>query len=313
MQTLGTLKQFAANALHEDHLDTRLTTLVLPRWATQVVHRINCYAEWRWNEAFEEFNYPASGILYLPEHVDHPISVYPNTNVSYSGAIPFVDARVFDRGRPDFTTDGEIRAVDYGCYDVELDNPAANQIVVTGANPGDNGMVVLVEGLDANGRARRETVTLAAGTATTVLTYAAGEGGVRRVAIVTAATAAVAPAWGTGDIVATSGGTAIATIDSLYRNKVQCRRVQMFGTSGAVPTRYARRHRPLIRDTDVVEVPEEFEEVVELGIMMRLALYKKNPDEAGAYKAMQTELLEELKAWDDRQPALVWVPSIRER
>lgn len=153
----------------------------------------------------------------------------------------------------------------------------------------------------------------AAGVATSVLTYEAGEGGVRRVAIVTAATAAVAPAWGAGDIVITSGGTAIATIDSVYRNSVSCRRTQLFGASGAIPVRYSRRHRPLVRDTDVVEVPQEFEEVVELGLMMKIALFKKQADEAAAYRAMQDAGLEELKAWDDRQPAREWVPSIKER
>lgn len=313
MQTLGLLKEFAARGLHEDPLDTRLTGILLPRWATQVAHRVNSYAKWRWNEAFGEFTWPASGILYLPEHVDYPLSIYPGTNVSYTGTIEIVSAQQFDRGRPDYTTDGVIRLVVYGYYDIEADNPAANLIVVTGV-AADQGMQVLIEGLDANGRARREIVTLnAAGTATTLLTFAAGQEGVRRAVIVTRATTAVAPAWGAGDIVVTSGGAVVATINSIYQNSVSCRRTHLHGASGAIPMRYSRRHRPLLRDSDIVEVPQEFEEVIELGIMMRLALFKQNPDEAAAYKGMMDRMMDELKAWDNRQPARTVVPSVLQR
>ncbi len=318
MQTLGTIKEFAAEALHEDPLDTKLTNLLLPRWTNQAVFDINTYTKWRWNETFGEFTWPAAGaagasILYLPEHVDFPYTVYPNTTFSYSGTIEVVSAQTFDRGRPDYTRDGKPRLVVYGYYDVELDNPGASTILVTGV-AGDAGMVLLIEGLSVAGRAQRELVTVGVGgNVTSALTYAASVEGVRRVVIVTRATGVTAPAWGVGDVVVSSGGTTICTIDSIYRNSVSCRRTEMYGVVGEFPVRYSRRHRPLDRDTDIIEVPEEFEEVVELGIMIRLSIFKENAEKAAAIKGLRDERLKELMAWDHRQPARTRVPSILER
>jgi hypothetical protein len=315
---LGTIKEFAAEALHEDPLDTKLTDLLLPRWTNQAVFDINTYTKWRWNETFGEFTWPAANaagasILYLPEHVDFPYSVYPDTTLSYNGTVEVISAQSFDRGRPDFTRDGQIKLVVYGYYDVELDNPGASTILITGA-VGDSGMILLIEGLSVAGRAQRELVTVGgAGTVTSALTYAAGVEGVRRVTIVGRATGVTAPAWGVGDIVASSGGTTICTINSIYRNSVSCRRTELYGATGAFPTRYSRRHRPLDRDTDIIEVPEEFEEIVELGIMIRLSLFKEDPSQAGAYKGIRDSRLKELTAWDKRQPARTRVPSVLER
>jgi len=313
VQTLGLLKQLAVESLHEDVLDTRLANLLVPRWAEQVIHRLNAYARWRWNEDFAELTWPATGILYLPEWIDYPLSIYPSAAVSYTGTIDVIDASKFDRGRPTFTTDGTIRLVVFGDYSVELDNPAAGQILITGA-VADAGMQLLIEGMSVAGRAQREIVTVGApGTILSTLTYAAGVGGVRRIMIVGRATTAVAPAWGAGLIVATSGGTMIETLDSVYENCHYHKRTELYGASGAVPVRYYRRHRPLYRDTDVVEVPQEFEEIIELGIMEKLAVFKESPEKAGAVRGMMKQRLVELLAWDKRQPARTHVPSILER
>lgn len=312
LQTLGLIKQFAAEYAHEDVLDTRLATILLPRWATNTVSQINTFTKWRWNETFGEFTWPASGILYLPDHVDFPWSIYPAVDVSYTGTIEVLRATQFDRGRPDFTQDGVIRLVVYGYYEVELDNPGASQILITG-DVADVGMVLLIEGL-VNGRSARELVTVGgAGTVTSVQTYDAGVEGVRRITIVTPATAVALPVWGAGDIVATSGGVEICRINSLFRNGISCRRTELYGASGAIPTRYSRRHRPLYADTDIVEVPEEFEEIVELGILMRLEIFKENAEKAQAIKGLMDSRLKELMAWDKRQPAMTRVPSIKER
>lgn len=312
MQTLGLIKQFAAEYAHEDVLDTKLANLLLPRWATNTISQINTFTRWRWNETMGEFVWPASGILYLPEYVDFPWSIYPNVDVNWSGTIEVVRATQFDRGRPSSTQDGVIRLVVYGNYEVELDNPGASQILITGV-AADVGMVLLIEGL-VNRRAARELVTVGAGgNVTSALTYDAGVEGVRRITITTPATAVALPVWGAGDVVATSGGVEICRINSLFRNGITCRRTELYGATGAIPVRYSRRHRPLYADTDIIEVPEEFEEVVELGIMLRLEIFKENAEKAKAIKGLMDSRLKELLAWDKRQPAMSRVPGIKER
>lgn len=320
MQTLGLLKQFAVESLHEDVLDVRLADLLVPRWATQTIHRINAYTRWRWNEASTQLNWPANGILYLPDEIDYPLSVYPQAAVSYLGTIDIIDATKFDRGRPTFTTDGTIRLVVYGDYGVELDNPIAGNILTTGV-AADVGMELLIEGFSVAGRPQREIVVVGApGTILSALAYAAGVEGVRKVTIVTASTAVLAAAapnlplwWGFGDVVISSGGVAIATINSNFQNNVRCKRTELYGAAGLFDVRYSRRHRPLVRDTDILEVPQEFEEVVELGIQEKLSLFKENPEKAQAFRGMFNSRMKELLAWDKRQPARTKVPGILER
>lgn len=318
MQTLGQIKQFAAECLHENVLDTKLSYRLLPRWTTQVVHRINSYTRWRWNEEIMDLTWPASGIMYLPDEMEYPVSMYPDAALSYSGAIEIIDARQFDRGRPTFATDGTIRLVVYGDYGVEEDNGAAGNILTTGV-AADEGMQLLIEGLSAAGRPQREIVTVGvAGNILSALAYNAGVQGVRRVTIVTASDAVIAAAlpappmwWGFGDVVITSAGQVLATINSNFQNNLRCKRTELYGASGLFTVRYSRRHRPLIRDTDVLEIPQEFEEVVELGIQVKLAVFKEDPAHAAAVDKMFNSRLLELTAWDKRQPAKRQVPTIR--
>lgn len=313
MQTLGLLKEFAVRGLHEDPSDTKLANLLVPRWTTNIIHKINAFAHWHWNEGETTLTWPADGVLYLPEWIDKPLPPWPSESESYIGTVDVVDAEQFDRNRPTYTRDGKIRLVYFGNYNVELDNPATGQLLVTGA-VADEGMVLLIEGMSATGRALKETVEVtAAGTVTSAETYVTGVGGVRRVVIVTKADAAVAPAWGAGTVTITSGGVAIETLNSVYENMHQHRRTVLYGGTGDFPIRYYRRHVPLYRDTDVVELPEEFEEVIELGIQSKLAIFKEDPDTASILNGQMNGRLKELLAWDKRQPARRFVPQFARR
>ena len=313
MQTLGLLKEFAVRGLHESPLDTKLASLLVPRWTMQSVHRINTFTQWRWNEDQTTLTWPATGILYLPEWIEYPLAPWPSESDSYLGIVDVMDAAQFDRGRPNYTRDGKIRLVVFGDYNVELDNPTAGQLLVTGA-VADEGMVVLIEGLSAAGRALKELVTIpAAGFILSANAYAGGVGGVRRIVIITAADAAVAPAWGAGEIVITSGGVMIETLNSVYENAHHHKRTELYNGSGEFPTRYYRRHAPLYRDTDVIEVPSEFEEIVELGIQIKLSIFKEHPAKAGVLNKQFDTRLRELLAWDKRQPARSFTPRFATR
>jgi hypothetical protein len=251
-------------------------------------------------------SYGSSGIYYFPDYVDYPLSIWPPSESSIS-TIEIMDVLQFDKQRPGITYQtGKPRVVLHGWYGVERDNPTVGPVTVNG----DTGVKVLVEGFDASGYQLREKLTLAGGTAVTTGSFRTGPGGVRRVAITSTTGVTL-----TTMIEALSGGTRIAYLNPNWERVRMQRRARFYGGDAGAQFEmsYYRRHFPLQDDDDLIEVPQEFHDVVELGVARKLAIFSENPEQATLLETMFKDRLRELVAWDKRQPGRKFRIRINER
>jgi hypothetical protein len=311
-RTVGDVKEYAAQMLHEDETDAVLagstaegTHNLLDRWFTKSVARLWGWRIWNFLTDSIELTWtgPTSSeaegaVLYLPNYVNRILSVYPQ---SANTAVELIESYEFDRLRPNIRNRDLV--VVHGFYGVEADNPSAGTLTATSsAGAGDNGLQVRIEGLTnaSPGYELVETLTLAgAGTATTTNAFKAGVGGVYRIYIVPSTTAY------TGIITVTRGSTTLERLDAARETAHEHIRTEMFAPisgTGTYTVRFYRKPPDPVNADDVIQVPEHYHDLIELMMQRELERFRGNHGTVIALEAEWRGRVRELQGWDNRKP-----------
>lgn len=321
-QTFAEAKTYAMEMLSEEETERVFTQNLLPRWATKVRDKINQWAAWKWKESKVTLAWPgvASGdiasVLYLPEYVDQILSMYPNRR-GFRDSIKIVTQWEFDQGRPGIATDwGRDYLIIHGYYNVMRDNPANAPITITASGGADaENLVCRVTGREATTQHEIvEDVTLdVTGNGTTTQSFRSGEGGVRsceiqKASLETILTASLSP--GTVDF--QNGGITIETLDA---DRTQIRhehqRTELYGVTGGATNDYTiafyRRYNPITSDSDpfLPEIPNEFVDAIEAGIMAQICHFRREWDGKLAAEQEFKDAMTRLYAWTFRRPGQV--------
>jgi hypothetical protein len=285
---------------------------IIERWITRSYDRIVRFHYWQWQADTRDFSWPAGtpnngGVLYMPDYVYKLYSVYQE-NQNYP--VLLTDKRTFDRARPASPINrGQDILIQWGNYGVEADIGTAGTLtaVTDIAADADDGLQVRFEGLTGSGNTARtniETVTLASSTATTTSSFSAGQGGLRRVTIVPD----TVPAAGGGLITITdAGGTTVERLDASREREHQHIRTELFAQSGSssnYQVSYYRRTFNVTAETDVIEMPSEFQDIMEDGVMLELQKFLGNWEAAMMMEKKRFADLRELVAFSNKQPGI---------
>lgn len=323
-RTIAEVKQFAAQMLSERETDTVLggsTALgdhnLLERWLQQTFDRFATWGDLRYYEDTIELTWGSGSsseegaVLYLPDYVSRILSIYPQESTE---TVEIIHAAEFDRLRPDIRFRDVL--VEWGYYNVERDMAAAGTLTATSASGSSaNGLQVRIDGLTnaSPGYTQIETVTLAgAGTATTSATFKAGAGGVRSINIVPG----TVPTAGTGVVTITGGGGTMERLDANRERMHEHIRTELFAPIGGVGTykvRYYRRPFNVTTSTDLVPVPEQFSDLMEIGIMKNLERFRGNVGNVTQLEAEWRQRMKEFMGWNNRRPGYRPVLGIASR
>ena len=306
------MKAYASQMLHEDETDAVLagstaegTHDLLERWLTKSLARLWAWRQWNfltdtidltWNGPTSEFE---GAVLYLPNYVGRILSLYPQSS---NTTVEVMEGYEFDRLRPNIRNRDLL--VVYGFYGVEADNPSAGTLVVTSdvAADADDGLQIRIEGLtDASpGYEQVETVTLASSTATTTNTWKAGAGGVYRTYIVPGSLSTAS-----GIITIARGSTTLERLDSSREIAHEHIRTELFAPisgTGTYSARFYRKPPDPANSDDVIQVPEHYQDLIELMMQKELERFRGNYDNAGKLEQEWRGRVRELQGWDNRAP-----------
>jgi len=316
-RTVEETKQYVAQMLSEDETSkilagdtTEGTHNLLDRWLTKTWERICSHAPWVWLQESINLTWPgASGgspsILYLPHFIYRIQTIIDPNQTATEWPIKVVNAWEFDHSPVLKYGGSQSYLVVHGYYGVEADVGTAGAVTATSSvgDSSDDGLQVRIEGLDASNYDLIETITLSSDTATTSGSFKAGAGGVRRVSLVPSATAR------TGKITITdAGGTTIERLDSAREREHQHMRTELYAqTSGAatLKVRYQRRPFNVTAASDIIPIPFEFVDLMELGMMMELFRFRADWTGFTASKGEFMERMKEFRAWSHRDVASV--------
>jgi hypothetical protein len=301
LQTLGEVKQFAAEQLGEDYSDPTLSTVLIPRWVTRGMEKIFRRTWWRWNEDKISLSWPQAGVegsvLYLPHFIFRIISLPPASSSSAS-PVEMVSAAELDyslgrtrRARP--------QLVLHGYYGVEADNPSEGTLTVACVG-GTGNQSVRIHGLTpANYEITETVVVAAAGSTPSVNSFKAGVGGVRNIELSGAANGGV--------VTVSRGGTTLERLDSTRERRHEHLRTEMSrvggGSSATFLVRFWRRPAPLVNDDDIVPIPYEFHSLLETWIEAEILRWREQFEPwVLLRKEFEMELMEAIRH-DRRDPA----------
>ena len=321
-RSVGEITAYAIQMLHESETDpaiagstTESRQDLAERWVTAAYDKIARFHSWSWLAETRNFSWPAGtpnngGVLYLPDFVYRLYSVYQE-NQNYP--VLLVDKRVFDRARPSSPINrGQDILIQWGHYGVENDVATAGAVTVTSdiAADADDGLQVQITGLtgtDSTARTLVETVTLALSTATTTGSFATEPGGVRRVNIVPD----TVPTGGGGLITAVdAGGTTLERLDASrmpQEREHQHIRTELFaqsGSSSSYQVSYYRRTFDVTVATDIIEMPQEFMNIMEDGVMINFHKFRGTWEAAKMMEMQRMQDLRELVGFSTKQPAI---------
>lgn len=314
-RTFGEIKTFAMDMLSENELDTVFRQSLLPRWATRTRDRINQWHAWMWKEGLIRLTWPGqpdrsvSAILYLPEDVDQILSMYPN-RISYREPVQILERWEFDQSRPGNTIGrGRDYLVLWGYYGVKLDNPATSvaDVVATGGVNAE-GVRCRITGRDEGNDFAQEVVTLdASGLATTATTWLGGVGqdGIVRFEI---DGSSLVGKTDVGIITLENSGIELESLKADFGElSKERRRTELYaqiGAAGTYDVAYYRRLKPLRADSDAFlpELPNEFADIAEFGIMSMISHFRKEWDSKSENEREFMQRMRELVAWTNRKP-----------
>ena len=311
-RTVEDCKQYAAQMLHEDETDAVLagsaaegTHNLIDRWLIKSLARLWGWRTWNflsdtvdltWAGPTSEFE---GVVLYLPSYVGRILSLFPQSS---NTTVEVMEGYEFDRLRPNIRNRDLL--VIHGFYGVEADNPSEGTLVATSSvGASDNGMQVRIEGLTgapAPGYELVETVTLAgAGTATTTNSFKAGVGGVYRAYIVPSTTAR------TGILTVVRGSTTLVRLDAARETAHEHIRTELFAPisgTGTYSVRFYRKPPDPVNSSDVIQVPEHYQDLIELMMQKELERFRGNYGQASQIESEWRGRIRELQGWDNRKP-----------
>ncbi len=318
-RTVAECKEYAAQNLHEDETDTVLggstadgTQDIIERWLTMSFDRIVTEGNgWRWLQDTRPFTWPTitagenTSVLYLPDFVGRILSLYPSS-LTPRDPVVIMQRLQFDALRTGSSIGrGQDILVLWGYYGVAADGVAGTVTATSSVTSSDEDLQVRIEGLtgtDVTARTAIETLTLDSnGTATSTTSFSGGQGGVRRVSIVPT----TVPTAGGGIITVAQGGTTIETLDSSREREHEHMRTELYaqiGSPGEYTVSYYRRPFNVTADTDIIPIPHEFHDLMEMGIMRELSQFRGDWAAAGAIEARWQYRMKAFRAWSNQEP-----------
>lgn len=319
-RTFGDIKTFAMDMLSEDELDSVFQAGLLSRWATRTRDRVNQWYDWTWKQALIRLTWPAAGtnntsVLMLPEDVGEIISLYPN-NLSYREPVQILERWEFDQLRPGNSLGrGKDYLVLWGYYGVHTEptSDGVLTIIATGGSPANaQNIKARITGRDTNNNYAQEIVTITVtGSVTTSKSFLSGAGrdGVINFELDDASLANKIAGYGPIEL-RDSGSTVLQSLDAEAGElSKEHRRTELYaqvGGAGTYDVAYYRRFRPLRTDSDLYlpEIPNEFTDIAELGIMSQVAMFRKEWESRTIYELEFKQRLRELVAWSNRAPGM---------
>jgi hypothetical protein len=241
------------------------------------------FRTWHWNEDQIQLTWPAaaagaeSSTLYLPSFIDKVYTAYPGTTVG-TGKVEIVSAMEMDRWRPAVGTVLRDYIVLWGYYGVE-NHLSADGVVTVNSSAG------------------------APATQAPKSFYRFGHD--------CWLTSAVRP----GDPGFHGVGRG-ADFDSSRETSKEHQRTELYAVASATATftvRFYRKHFPFTRDQDIVRLPEQFDDLMELGLEEHIGMFRQQPEEVKFYRQAFMGRLREMSAWDNRQPGKKWRVQVRRR
>ncbi len=317
-RTVGQVKAYAAQMLHQSETATALagstaegTQDLIERWMSLSFDRIVSHFSWSWLQDTRDFTWPTivsgeqTSVFYLPDFVYRLLSLFPQS-ISYREPVLIMNRLQFDNARPGNTIGrGQDILVPFGYYGVSADPIAGVVNLVSSVAGLDNGAQIRIEGLTGTGnnvRSSIETVTLAgSGTGVTATSFAGGQGGVRRVSVVRG----TVPTAGGGILTASTGGTTIETLDISREVAHEHIRTGLYAQIGGPCTykcSYYRRPYNVDDDNSYIDIPHEFHDLLELGIMSEHAKFRGEWANSAGIDRKYDERLRALRGWDNHQP-----------
>jgi hypothetical protein len=299
--SVGEIFTYALNHMSEDPTDAVWTQNRF-NWLNTAKDHIVSYGKWRWLEGFGQLTVPASGVVYFPDHVWEIYSIWP---ASYGFRRPLValGGLTFDKAGPATAAGLSDYRIPWGYYGVSADVGTAGAITATSsAAAADNGMELVVEGMDANGNDQIETITLAAlGTATTTNNFAAGANGVRRVYINESSLTGLTQGIVT---VVDAGAAVIERLNSaleLYHEHIRSELYPI--TTGETMTYRFYRRVPDFRTVDqVVPFPREFKDIFLWGFLWLAHDKADGPNRGAYYEQKMTQRMDKMKYYEEKRP-----------
>lgn len=322
-ETYGDVKSYAMQMLSEEETETVFSQRLLPRWARQIRDRINEYHNWSWKEGLIRLTWPGvasrevAAVLYLPEDVGQILSMYPN-NLSYREPVRIMDRWEFDQLRPGNTIGRGIDyLVQYGYYRVMVDNPSDAQLTVraTGTAADLTGLKAKIKGRDTNNDDIEEIIEFdgSGQTETTTTTFLGGPGldGVRSFELESESVNTILNNnLSIGTVTLENSGVILERLAAdqrqLARERKRTELYAQIGGPGTYQIAYYRRLRPFVSDLDsfMPELPNEFSDCIELGIMKHIAMFRQDWNAVGLIKMEWATRMRELVAWTNRAPGM---------
>ena len=320
MLSFSQIRAWAATHAHEDPTDTLLTTLLL-RYVNDALGEIASAHRWRFLEGMQTLTLGAhgdsdadtgSGVTYFPDYVQDILSIWP-ADRGYRENVQIIGAWELDNLRPS-QSQGQIAdyLVVWGFYNTSRDVSSAGTVTATASGGASaDGCQVVIEGINnATGLEHRETLTLSSGTATSSANWKSGVDGVRRIYVVDSSIdGSTVTESGVGTITVTDSNAAtletlnVAIGERMHEHLRTEINPPPSSSGGAYVVRYYKKIRPIVSTDDVVEIPQEFEQMLFFGISRRLAEFRGELDLATYYDTLLRKRIYELKLAEGRRPS----------
>ena len=305
----GGALNYAVRMMHEDPEDPRIIENQF-EWLNTAKNYIVEFSQWKWLQAFGDLEVPQSGVIYFPNYVWQVLSFFPSA-FGYRRPTQFIGAYQFDAAGPSVSAGLADYTIEWGYYGVHADVSQNGQITVTSdaAASGDDGVQVMIEGLDTTAARNQifETVTLVAGTATTTKSFREGSDGVRRV---TVAFDSLFNADGSsktrGILTATDvTGLSIERLDLSREIHHEHVRAELFPTTNGPNyiLRYFKRVPDIISLNHVFEIPNEFQDAYHYALRAQIAEFQRGPGAGAADWQSAERKVRKMIVRQERQPA----------
>ena len=297
----GTMIDFAAKHLHEDPNDAVIVDLGL-EWINLVKDQVTSFAQWKWLEQWGSITIPSTGIAYFPDSIWQIVSLFPSA-FGYRRPVQFIGARQFDDAGPSVSSGLADYAIEWGYYGVSADVGTEGIVTVaTDSGSGDDGMQIVVEGLDASRNEQYETITISGASTAGASTWLAGVDGVRRIYINSSTNTT---SLTQGIITVTdAGGDTIERLDSSRELSHEHIRAEMYPTTSgpAFTFRAYRRVPDVINRNNILPLPRDYKDIFQWGMLSFIRDFQGAPGEADRYAARMLGRLTDMKFNQERQP-----------
>jgi hypothetical protein len=301
--SVGDIFTYALSHMSEDPTDAVWTENRF-NWLNTVKDHIVSRGNWRFLEAFGQLTVPASGGVYFPDSVWEVLSIWPSA-LGYRRPLYQVGALRFDKASAGISAGISDYEIPWGRYGVMADNSVTGTITATSsAAAADNGMQIVVEGLDANRNDQIETITLAGlGTRTTTNNFLGGVDGVRKVYINDSSLVGLTQGIVT---IVDAAATQLESLNSALELYHEHLRTELYPiTAGSALTYRYYRRVPDFRTVDqVIPMPREFKDIFLWGFLWMAHDKMDGPNRGAYYEQKMNQRMDKLRWYEEKRPGM---------